>query len=203
MISPVVVMATWLAFSGGIWVKGRRVVAERCRQRWRAFCRFLTFLLRLDAMGKSPLQERVITVPSRTWEHAGDHTMPPYARLRVGQGEPCGCRAASWRDILRHRPPYEGRYRDVEMSAKATRRTRIMPVHAWTRVTAGTFHDFHNAWITELRNALNGGVLPAGYYALGEQRSGDVSPDVLTLHAETAPPRQTSETASDDTGMIA
>jgi Protein of unknown function (DUF4058) len=89
------------------------------------------------------------------------------------------------------------------MPAKVTRRERIMPVHAWTRVTAGTFHDFHNAWITELRNALNDGVLPAGYYALGEQRSGDVSPDVLTLHAETVPPRQTSETASDDTGMIA
>ncbi len=78
-----------------------------------------------------------------------------------------------------------------------------MPVHDWTRVTAGTFHDFHNAWITELRNALNGGLLPEGYYALGEQRSGDVSPDVLTLHAETTPPWWTSETASDDTGMIA
>jgi uncharacterized protein DUF4058 len=57
--------------------------------------------------------------------------------------------------------------------------------------------------VTELRNALNGGVLPAGYYALGEQRSGDVSLDVLTLHAETAPLRRTSETAPDDTGMIA
>ena len=78
-----------------------------------------------------------------------------------------------------------------------------MPVHEWTRVTAGTFHDFHNAWITELRNVLNSGLLPEGYYALGEQRSGDVSPDVLTLHAETAPPRWTSETASDDTSMIA
>src|SRR2546427_11337002 len=77
----------------------------------------------------------------------------------------------------------------------------IMPVHEWTRVTAGTFHDFHNAWITELRNVLNGGVLPEGYYALGEQRSGDVSPDVLTLHAEPAPPRWTSETEFDDTGM--
>src|SRR5262249_14272288 len=30
---------------------------------------------------------------------------------------------------------------DVERPAKATRRERIMPVHAWTRVTAGTFHD--------------------------------------------------------------
>jgi hypothetical protein len=78
-----------------------------------------------------------------------------------------------------------------------------MPVHEWTRVTAGTFHDFHNAWVTELRNVLNGGVLPEGYYALGEQRSGDVSPDVLTLHAETGSPGWTSEMASSDTGMIA
>jgi hypothetical protein len=78
-----------------------------------------------------------------------------------------------------------------------------MPVHAWTRVTAGTFHDFHNAWITELRNALNGGALPAGYYALGEQRSGDVSPDVLTLHADTPPVSQAVTSESDDTGMIA
>jgi hypothetical protein len=78
-----------------------------------------------------------------------------------------------------------------------------MPVHEWTRVTAGTFHDFHKAWITELRNALNGGLLPEGYYALGEQRAGDMSPDVLTLHAETGPPSQTPKTESDDTGMIA
>ncbi|HEY5867057.1 MAG TPA: hypothetical protein VI542_16160 [Candidatus Tectomicrobia bacterium] len=45
--------------------------------------------------------------------------------------------------------------------------------------------------------------LPAEYYALGEQRSGDVRPDVFTLHAETTPPPQTSEAAPDDTGMIA
>ena len=78
-----------------------------------------------------------------------------------------------------------------------------MPVHDWTRITAGTFHDFHKAWITELCNALNNGVLPEDYYALGEQRSGDVNPDVLTLHAETTPPWWTSETTSDDTGMVA
>src|SRR5215510_3411695 len=54
--SPVVVMATWSAFSGGIWDRGRRVVAARCRQRWRAFRRFCTFLLRLDAIGYPPLQ---------------------------------------------------------------------------------------------------------------------------------------------------
>ncbi|MDH3599831.1 MAG: DUF4058 family protein [Candidatus Tectomicrobia bacterium] len=77
-----------------------------------------------------------------------------------------------------------------------------MPMHDWTRVTAGTFHDMHNAWITELRNALNGGALPEGYYALGEQRSGDIGPDVLTLHEDTVPqPSPLSQT--DDGSMIA
>lgn len=58
-----------------------------------------------------------------------------------------------------------------------------MPVHDWSRVNAGTFHAFHNAWITHLQEALNDGVLPSGYYALGEQRAGEVIPDLLTLHA--------------------
>lgn len=56
-----------------------------------------------------------------------------------------------------------------------------MPMHDWTRVSAGTFHAFHNAWITHIQEALNGGLLPDPYYALGEQRSGDIGPDVLTL----------------------
>jgi hypothetical protein len=57
-----------------------------------------------------------------------------------------------------------------------------MSMHDWTRVTAGIYHDFHNSWITELRNALNSGLLPEKYYALGEQRAGDMGPDVLALH---------------------
>lgn len=57
-----------------------------------------------------------------------------------------------------------------------------MPVHDWTRVNPGVFHDFHNAWITEIRNALNGGILPPEYYALGEQCAGSIGPDVLTLN---------------------
>jgi len=60
-----------------------------------------------------------------------------------------------------------------------------MPMHDWTRVSAGTFHAFHNAWITHIQEALNGGLLPDPYYALGEQRSGDIGPDVLTLKAST------------------
>lgn len=40
-----------------------------------------------------------------------------------------------------------------------------MPVHDWTRVNTGTFHDFHSAWITHLRDALNGGLLPRVLHA--------------------------------------
>lgn len=63
-----------------------------------------------------------------------------------------------------------------------------MPVHDWTRVSAGIFHDFHNTWIVTLKNALNDGVLPAGYYAISEQRAGQVIPDVLALQTSTSQP---------------
>jgi hypothetical protein len=66
-----------------------------------------------------------------------------------------------------------------------------MPVHDWTRVEAGIFHDFHIAWLGEIRKALNGGVLPEGYYALAEQHAGRTIPDVLTLH-ESAPTSELS-----------
>ena len=56
-----------------------------------------------------------------------------------------------------------------------------MPTHDWTKVDTGTFHAFHTGWITHLSEALNGGVLPAGYYALPEQHGGSVIADVLTL----------------------
>jgi hypothetical protein len=56
-----------------------------------------------------------------------------------------------------------------------------MPVHDWTRVSAGTFHDLHVAWISEIRNLLNNQLLPDGYYAQAEQVAGNTIPDVLTL----------------------
>jgi hypothetical protein len=56
-----------------------------------------------------------------------------------------------------------------------------MPVQDWTRVDAGIFHAFHHDWITDISRALNGGVLPAGYYSLPEQFAGGIGPDVLTL----------------------
>ena len=33
-----------------------------------------------------------------------------------------------------------------------------MPLHDWARVSAGTYHDFHNSWITHLKEALNAGL---------------------------------------------
>jgi hypothetical protein len=56
-----------------------------------------------------------------------------------------------------------------------------MPIHDWTRVDAGLFHDFHQGWVVALRAALNAGVLPRDYFALAEQSIGPI-PEVLTLH---------------------
>lgn len=56
-----------------------------------------------------------------------------------------------------------------------------MPVHDWSRVDAGIFHDFHHAWIEEIKRSLNSGLLPDEYYALAEQYAGGFGPDVLTL----------------------
>src|SRR5262245_31817793 len=63
-----------------------------------------------------------------------------------------------------------------------------MPIHDWTKVSPGTFHDFHTAWIAELRKVLNQGLLPPGYYAMSEQVGGDIGPDVLALET-VQPPR--------------
>ena len=56
-----------------------------------------------------------------------------------------------------------------------------MPVHDWSRVEAGIFHDFHHAWIEEIKRALNSGMLSEDYYALAEQHAAGFGPDVLTL----------------------
>ena len=59
-------------------------------------------------------------------------------------------------------------------------------VDDWTRVDAGTFHDFHQRWMTHLTEGLNGGRLPPGFYAQSERRFGantgrENESDVLTL----------------------
>jgi len=35
-----------------------------------------------------------------------------------------------------------------------------MPVHDWTQVTAGIFHNFHFRWIAAIMDRLNAGLLP-------------------------------------------
>ncbi len=82
-----------------------------------------------------------------------------------------------------------------------------MPVHDWTRVDAGIFHAFHLSWLGRLQDALNNGIMPAGYYALAEQHAGRLIPDVLTLKvgdlpkdfaASTLPGSETGGTAVAD-----
>src|SRR5207248_1877956 len=71
-----------------------------------------------------------------------------------------------------------------------------MPVHDWTRVGDGTFHDFHYSWVLEIKRALKRGILPKGYYVMAEQVGGDIgTPDVLTL--------QTAGTGSEPEGPLA
>lgn len=56
-----------------------------------------------------------------------------------------------------------------------------MPMHDWTRVVPNDYHHFHQAWITFLATALNGGLLPSGYFALSEHTTPPYVPDILTL----------------------
>ena len=58
-----------------------------------------------------------------------------------------------------------------------------MPMHDWTRVSAGTYHDFHNSWLIHLKEALNEGGLPDDYYAMTDQRVDNAEPDVVTYRA--------------------
>ena len=38
-----------------------------------------------------------------------------------------------------------------------------MPIHDWTRVSAGIYHSFHQDWTIEICRTLNRGILPPGY----------------------------------------
>ncbi len=75
-----------------------------------------------------------------------------------------------------------------------------MPIHDWTRVEAGIFHDFHNRWLAHISEALNCGLLPANYYALTDQHAGRTVPDILTLHAE--PEEQPASSAQGSVAVV-
>ena len=64
-----------------------------------------------------------------------------------------------------------------------------MPLHDWTRVPAGLFHDFHQSWSIRIKDALNAGRLPKGVDALVEQRAGPRESDVLAIQRRNQPLR--------------
>ena len=44
-----------------------------------------------------------------------------------------------------------------------------MPMHDWSRVTPGVWHNFHYRWIAAIIDRLNAGMLPEGMIAMAEQ----------------------------------
>jgi hypothetical protein len=66
-----------------------------------------------------------------------------------------------------------------------------MPVHDWTRVDDGAFHDSHCSWVVEIKRALMRGILPAAYYVMAERRGGDVGAPAVHASATIAQPAYT------------
>src|SRR5436305_14967643 len=62
-----------------------------------------------------------------------------------------------------------------------------MSVHDWTRVDAGTYHDFHQDWTIEIRRTLNRGILPPGYKAMTDLKVEGTEPDVAALKLRETP----------------
>ena len=58
-----------------------------------------------------------------------------------------------------------------------------MPLHDWTRVPSGLFHDFHQSWTVRISDAINAGRLPKGASALLESNAMLPMPDALTIEA--------------------
>ena len=58
-----------------------------------------------------------------------------------------------------------------------------MPIHDWSRIPSGIFHDFHQTWCIHIKAALNSGLLPKGLSALVDQRAGPKEGDVLAVES--------------------
>lgn len=73
-----------------------------------------------------------------------------------------------------------------------------MPMHDWTRVGAWLYHDFHTLWIGTIRRFMNDGRMPPGYYALAEQTTRTMGPDVIALERREpgTPPRSPQESGT-------
>ena len=65
----------------------------------------------------------------------------------------------------------------------------LTTVDDWTRVDAGTFHDFHQTFLVDLKRTLMGGLLPPGFYAhvergFGAEIASENEGDLLTLQSD-------------------
>jgi hypothetical protein len=56
-----------------------------------------------------------------------------------------------------------------------------MPMHDWSRVQSGVYHNFRYRWIAAITDRLNAGLLPSEMIAMAEQIIGGPEPDVVTL----------------------
>lgn len=70
-----------------------------------------------------------------------------------------------------------------------------MPMHDWTRVQSGLFHEFHQSWSVRVKDALNSGLLGKEYYALVEQKVDGPEPDVIAVELK-KPGKTRSETTT-------
>src|SRR5690606_4220355 len=58
-----------------------------------------------------------------------------------------------------------------------------MPMHDWSRLKPGTYHNFHLQWIAMITKQLNAKILPSGCFAMAEQVIGCPEPDVVALRS--------------------
>ncbi|MBX3399362.1 MAG: DUF4058 family protein [Gemmataceae bacterium] len=65
-----------------------------------------------------------------------------------------------------------------------------MPLHDWSKMSAGHFHAFHTSWLIHMAEFLNDGVLPDGFHALPEQHTEGFITDVTTYEVDPIPTRK-------------
>jgi hypothetical protein len=65
-----------------------------------------------------------------------------------------------------------------------------LPLHDWSRVPSGLFHDFHQSWSIRIKDALNAGRLRKGVAALVEQRAGPKESDILVIEVRPEPTKE-------------
>ncbi len=59
-----------------------------------------------------------------------------------------------------------------------------MPIHDWTHVSPGGYHNFHQDWTIEIYRALNRGLLPPGFTAYTDLRVSGWAPGVIAIDTE-------------------